>query len=65
LIQGSDEVVAVVTQPDREKGRGRKVIASPVKEVALQKGLSILQPEKVKEGSGEGSFVVISGTKGI
>jgi methionyl-tRNA formyltransferase len=51
LIQGSDEVVAVVTQPDREKGRGRKVIASPVKEVALQKGLSILQPEKVKEVS--------------
>lgn len=51
LIQGSDEVVAVVTQPDREKGRGRKVIASPVKEVAVQKGLSILQPEKVKEVS--------------
>ena len=51
LIQGSDEVVAVVTQPDREKGRGRKVIASPVKELALEKGLSILQPEKVKEVS--------------
>jgi methionyl-tRNA formyltransferase len=51
LIQGSDEVVAVVTQPDREKGRGRKVIASPVKEVALKKGLSILQPEKVNEVS--------------
>jgi methionyl-tRNA formyltransferase len=51
LTQGSDEVVAVVTQPDREKGRGRKVIASPVKEVAFQKGLSILQPEKVKEVS--------------
>jgi methionyl-tRNA formyltransferase len=49
LVQGSDEVVAVVTQPDREKGRGRKVIASPVKELALQKGLSILQPEKLKE----------------
>jgi methionyl-tRNA formyltransferase len=53
LIQGSDEVVAVVTQPDREKGRGRKVIASPVKELALQKGLSLLQPEKVKEASFE------------
>jgi methionyl-tRNA formyltransferase len=51
LIQGSDKVVAVVTQPDREKGRGRKVIASPVKELALRKGLSILQPEKVKEVS--------------
>jgi len=51
LIQGSDEVVAVVTQPDREKGRGRKVVASPVKELALQKGLPILQPAKVKEVS--------------
>jgi len=51
LIQGPDEIVAVVTQPDREKGRGRKVIASPVKELALQKRLSILQPEKVKEVS--------------
>jgi methionyl-tRNA formyltransferase len=42
-------VVAVVTQPDREKGRGRKVVISPVKELALQHGLSTLQPERVKE----------------
>jgi methionyl-tRNA formyltransferase len=42
-------VVAVVTQPDREKGRGRKVVESPVKELALQRGLPLLQPEKVKE----------------
>jgi methionyl-tRNA formyltransferase len=49
LTRGCDEVAAVVTQPDREKGRGRKVVSSPVKEVALQKGLPILQPEKVKE----------------
>ena len=49
LLQGPDEVVAVVTQPDREKGRGRKVIPSPVKELALQHGLTLLQPEKVRE----------------
>ena len=49
LLQGPDEVAAVVTQPDREKGRGRKVIPSPVKELALQHGLIIFQPEKVKE----------------
>ncbi len=49
LIQGPDKVVAVVTQPDREKGRGRKVVPSPVKAFALQTGLSLLQPEKVKE----------------
>jgi methionyl-tRNA formyltransferase len=49
LLQGPDEVIAVVTQPDREKGRGRKVIPCPVKEVALQSGLSLSQPETVKE----------------
>jgi methionyl-tRNA formyltransferase len=42
-------VVAVVTQPDREKGRGRKVVISPVKELALQHGLNTLQPERAKE----------------
>jgi methionyl-tRNA formyltransferase len=42
-------VAAVVTQPDREKGRGRKVVESTVKELALQHGLPLLQPEKVKE----------------
>jgi methionyl-tRNA formyltransferase len=42
-------VVAVVTQPDREKGRGRKVVISPVKELALQHSLNTLQPERVKE----------------
>jgi len=49
LLQGPDEVIAVVTQPDREKGRGRKVIPSSVKELALQHGLTLLQPEKVRE----------------
>jgi len=49
LLQGPDEVGAVVTQPDREKGRGRKVIPSPVKELALQHGLTLFQPEKVRE----------------
>jgi methionyl-tRNA formyltransferase len=43
-------VVAVVTQPDRARGRGRKVIPCPVKELALRHGMNILQPEKVKEG---------------
>lgn len=68
LLQGPDEVVAVVTQPDREKGRGRKVIPSPVKELALQQGIPILQPEKAKEGAFQekikglqpGVFVVVA-----
>ncbi len=49
LLEGPDEVVGVVTQPDREKGRGRKMVISPIKELALQHGLTLLQPEKVKE----------------
>jgi len=51
LFQGPDEVVAVVTQPDRERGRGRKKSPSPVKELALKHGVAVHQPEKVKEGS--------------
>ena len=49
LLQGSEDVIAVVTQPDREKGRGRKVVSSPVKELVLPLGIPVLQPEKVKE----------------
>jgi methionyl-tRNA formyltransferase len=39
------EVVGVVTRPDRPKGRGRKLSASPVKEVALEEGIPVLTPE--------------------
>jgi methionyl-tRNA formyltransferase len=49
LLQGPDQVAAIVTQPDRERGRGRKVVPSPVKETALQHGMTPLQPGKVRE----------------
>ncbi len=49
LIEGPDPVAAVVTQPDRRKGRGQKVTPTPVKELALRHGLTVLQPEEVKE----------------
>ncbi len=42
------QVVAVVTQPDRPKGRGRKVLQSPVKEYALSQGLPVLQPGRLR-----------------
>lgn len=48
LIADGHEVAAVVTQPDRPKGRGQKLTASPVKEAALRYGLPVLQPEKIK-----------------
>lgn len=43
------EVVAVVTQPDKPKGRGKKMQFTPVKELALEHGIEVLQPEKVRE----------------
>ncbi|ABY93041.1 methionyl-tRNA formyltransferase [Thermoanaerobacter sp. X514] len=48
LFEEGYDVAAVVTQPDKQKGRGMKFSFSPVKEVALQKGVEILQPEKIK-----------------
>ena len=45
ILDDGFEVVAVYTQPDRPKGRGMKLIPSPVKEVALQKGIPEFQPE--------------------
>ncbi|MBN2898273.1 MAG: methionyl-tRNA formyltransferase [Clostridia bacterium] len=42
------EVIGVFTQPDRPKGRGKKLAAPPVKEKALKYGLDIYQPEKLK-----------------
>jgi len=51
LLQGKEEVIAIVTQPDRGKGRGQKITPSPVKELALRCGIIPLQPEKVKEAA--------------
>lgn len=42
------EILAVVTNPDRPKGRGMKLMASPVKEFAIEKKLKIYQPEKIR-----------------
>lgn len=48
LVEEKYNIVGVVTNPDRPKGRGMKMIASPVKEYALENGLEVYQPEKVK-----------------
>ena len=48
LYNAKYEILAVETNPDRPKGRGMKMIASPVKEFALEKGIKIYQPEKVR-----------------
>lgn len=48
LAQRDFELLAVITQPDRPRGRGQQVSASPVKEVALAAHLPVHQPEKIR-----------------
>ena len=49
VYNAGHEILAVVTNPDRPKGRGMKRGASPVKEFAISKDLKIYQPEKVRK----------------
>jgi len=51
LIENGHDVVAVITQPDKSKGRGGKVSYPPVKERALEKDIPVYQPERVKDPS--------------
>lgn len=48
LIKRQENIIAVVTQPDRPVGRGRQVKACPVKQLAAESMLTVLQPEKIK-----------------
>ena len=49
ILADGFQVVGVYTQPDRPKGRGMKLTASPVKEVALEAGIPVFQPENFRE----------------
>ena len=49
IIKAGYEVTAVVTQPDKQKGRGKEVKMTPVKECALRHGIPVFQPVKIKE----------------
>jgi methionyl-tRNA formyltransferase len=48
LLAAGHDVAAVVTQPDKEKGRGRALAPPPLKPVALARGLDVLQPPRIK-----------------
>ena len=52
LIESGCNVVGVFCQPDRPKGRGHKLAACPVKEVALEHGIPVFQPERIKREEG-------------
>ena len=49
LVEANYDIIGVVTNPDKPKGRGMKMVASPVKEYAEEKGLKIYQPEKIRK----------------
>lgn len=48
MIEAGHTITAVVTQPDKQKGRGKEVAMTPVKECALSYGIPVLQPVKIK-----------------
>jgi methionyl-tRNA formyltransferase len=49
LVESHHPVVALISQPDRPKGRGHQVVTTPTKELALQQGIPVLQPTKLRE----------------
>jgi methionyl-tRNA formyltransferase len=49
LFKEGYEIKAVITQPDRPKGRGKRMAPPPVKERALEAGIKVLQPERIKD----------------
>jgi methionyl-tRNA formyltransferase len=49
LLAAGEDVIAVITQPDKPRGRGQRLSPSPVKELALAHGLKVLQPVKLKD----------------
>ncbi|MBU4226643.1 methionyl-tRNA formyltransferase [bacterium] len=47
LADSRENKIVVITQPDRPKGRGRKILPTPIKKIALDKGLEVFQPENI------------------
>ena len=56
LIERGREIAGVFTQPDRPRGRGMALQASPVKALALANGIPVFQPEKMRDGSAAGTL---------
>jgi methionyl-tRNA formyltransferase len=60
LLASRHQVVGVLTQPDRPKGRGQKLTASPIKDLALAHGLSVGQPATLRDESGRAALAAWS-----
>ena len=57
LLAAGFDVPLVLTQPDRPAGRGQKLLASPVKQVALAHGIAVHQPEKLRDPATHGPLI--------
>lgn len=65
LVHSRHEVVGVVTQPDRPRGRGQQTTDGPVKALAVSLGLPVLQPEKLSRDLFEAPFAALNGDIGV
>ena len=60
LIEGGHEILAVVSQPDKGRGRSGKPVPTPVGQIALEKGILLLRPEKIRDKDLEGQLRELS-----
>lgn len=65
LLASSHEVTGVVTQPDKPRGRGQRVTDAPVKVYAVERGLPVLQPERLGRDTFEAPFTALQGDLGV
>ncbi|HCL23534.1 MAG TPA: methionyl-tRNA formyltransferase, partial [Halomonas sp.] len=60
VLDSEHEVVAVYTQPDRPAGRGRKLTPSPVKQLAQEHGLPVVQPASLKDADAQAELAALN-----
>lgn len=65
LLRSSHQVVGVVTQPDRARGRGQHVTFAPVKALAVEHALPVLQPERLKAPEVNGAIAALGADIGV
>ena len=65
LLDSKHEVVGVVTQPDKPRGRGQKVTDAPVKALAVERGLRVLQPERLSREAFAPDFLAFGADLGV
>jgi methionyl-tRNA formyltransferase len=65
LLDSRHQVVGVVTQPDRPRGRGQRMSPSPVKELAFDRGLPLLQPDRLRRDDFEEPFRALTPDLGV